>query len=376
MAKVLVTAHLGRHFRIFGHYDYKVLLDMGHEVHIAANFNGELDTFEDSRVIKHQIDFSRSPFSFNNLKALKQLRKLFEDNYFAVIHCQSPSGGVITRLAAAKTRKMGSKILYTAHGLHFYKGAPLLNWIIYFNIEKVVGRYTDCIITINEEDYKNAKNKLGISSTEYIHGVGIDLNKYSSNSFEKKAKLREEYGYNQLDYILMYSGELSYRKHQDLLIETISILKYKIPNIKLLLAGTGKMHNEYEQMTKKLNVDEQVMFLGYRNDIANLLSIADIYVSSSRQEGLPVNIMEAMASGLPLVVTNCRGNRDLVEDGINGYVVEVDDRNGFAAAVEKLFLEEELRKIFSISSIKQIQKYSVDDISNEMVKIYSNYLNH
>ncbi|MBO8162020.1 MAG: glycosyltransferase family 4 protein [Thermosipho sp. (in: Bacteria)] len=374
MARVLVTAHLGRHFRIFGHYDYKVLLSMGHEVHIAANFNDEIDHFEDPNVIKHQIDFVRNPFSIGNIKALKQLEKLFNDIHFDIIHCQSPSGGAITRLAARKNRKKGSKVLYTAHGLHFFEGAPLKNWLIYYNIEKWLGRFTDCIITINNEDYISAQKRLKINDVKYIPGVGIDLNNFKPQTPEKKIELRKEYGYRDTDFILIYVAEMSYRKHQDLLINAVNILRNKIPNFKLLLVGTGDLIKKYKEQTQNLDLEQYIHFLGYRKDIPNLMAIADIAVSSSRQEGLPVNVMEAMATGLPLVVTDCRGNRDLVRNGENGYVVGIDDVDGFANAVEELYELEELRAKFGQKSLELIKEYSLENVRNKMTKIYSHYI--
>lgn len=374
MARVLVTSHLGRHFRIFGHYDYKVLLNMGHEVHIAANFNDEIDHFEDPNVIKHQIDFVRDPFSTGNIKALKQLEKLFDEIYFDIIHCQSPSGGAITRLAARKTRKKGSKVLYTAHGLHFFKGAPLKSWLVYYNIEKWLGCFTDCIITINNEDYILAQKRLKIKDVRYIPGVGIDLNKFTPQTKEKKKELREQYGYDKNDFVLIYVAEMSYRKHQDLLIKAVNILKNKLPNIKLLLVGSGNLMEKYKEQVNYLGLNDYICFLGYRKDVPDLMEISDIYVSSSRQEGLPVNVMEGMATGLPLVVTDCRGNRDLVRNGENGYVVSVDDVERFANAVEELYKSEKLRAKFGQKSLELIKKYSIENVTKEMKKIYERYL--
>ena len=374
MARVLVTAHLGRHFRIFGHYDYKVLLKMGHEVHIAANFNNEIDYFEDPNVIKHQIDFIRNPFDIGNIKAMKQLEELFDNIHFDLIHCQSPSGGAITRLAARKTRKRGTKVLYTAHGLHFFKGAPFKNWLIYYNIEKWLGRFTDCIITINKEDYIAAKNQLKIRDVRYIPGVGVDLNKFVPQTLEKKKELRKQYGYSDADFILIYVAELNHNKHQDLLIKVVDVLKNKIPNIKLLLVGAGKLIEDYKQQVRDLKLEDHIHFLGYRKDVPNLMAIADVAVSASRREGLPVNVMEAMATGLPLVVTDCRGNRDLVVNGKNGFVIALDNVDAFADAIKKLYNSEELRNKFGRANLGMIKKYSLENVMKYMEEIYRNYI--
>lgn len=374
MAKILVTSHLGRHFRIFGHYDYKVLLEMGHEVHIAANFKDDIDNFDDQNVTKHQIDFIRNPFSIENIKAMRQLEKLLHDNYYDIIHCQSPSGGAITRLAARKTKKKGSKILYTAHGLHFFQGAPKINWIIYYHIEKWLGYFTDCIITINSEDYNTSIKKLSIKDVRYIHGVGIDLNRFLLQTKDKKEELRREYGYGNDDFILIYAGELSYRKHQDLIIDAVSKIRNEIPNLKLLLAGSGNLMSHYKQQVADLQIESNVEFLGYRKDVMNLMMLSDMAVSASRQEGLPVNVMEAMATGLPLVVTECRGNKDLVLNNYNGLVVDLNSADDFANAILQIYNSDQLRQEFKKRNCDIIKTYSIEKVKEEMKEIYSSYI--
>jgi glycosyltransferase EpsD len=371
MRKVLVVAHLGRHFRIFGQSDYKILIDMGFEVHIAANFNAEIDNFDDKDVIKHQVDFIRNPFHPSNLKAHNQLKKIFDNIHFDIIHCQSPSGGAITRLAAIKTRRRGSKVLYTVHGLHFFEGAPIINWILYFNIEKILGRLTDTIITMNDEDFKSAQNKLKIKNVERINGVGIDLNRFLPQTTEKKNEIREKYKYSNDDFILIYVGELSYRKHQDLLIDAIHIIKPKISNVKLLLVGNGVLVNDYTERVEKLGLQNNIHFLGYRKDIVNLMLLSDVAVSSSRQEGLPLNVMEAMATALPIIVSDCRGNRDLIFDNVNGLVVKGDDPHRFADAIEKLYQSHELRYEFGLKNEELVKVNSVESTMKDMKRIYN-----
>ena len=343
-------------------------------MHIAANFNDEIDNFEDPRVVKHQIGFVRNPFSPGNIKAYRQLKELLSSIHFDLIHTQSPSGGAITRLAARKSRKNGAKVMYTAHGFHFYKGAPKKNWLIYYNIERLLGHITDCIITINDEDYNLAHKMFPGKDIRYIHGVGIDLDKFRPQDAETKEKNREKYNYSKDDFILIYVGELSYRKHQDLLIYAINILKDKIQNVKLLLVGQGKLMEEYKTLVNKLGLQEYVEFLGYRKDVANLLMMADVAVSSSRQEGLPLNILEAMATGLPVVATDCRGNRDLVANEENGYIIPLNDYESFAEAIIKIYQSNDLRERFCNKSTELVKKYSLNNVRSEMEEIYSNYL--
>jgi glycosyltransferase EpsD len=370
MKKALVVAHLGRHFRKFGHYDYKVLLEMGYEVHIAANFSEKIDNFNDSRVIKHQINFKRNPFSLSNIIAKKQLEDLFSTIHFNMIHCQSPSGGAVTRLASAKVRKKGTKVIYTAHGLHFYSGAPIINWILYFNVEKVLGRYTDYIITINDEDYMTSKSGLKINNVRLIHGVGVDLNKFNPQDIHKKNELRKKYGYKNSDFILIYTAELNLNKNQLMLIRAINKLKNEIPHLKVLLVGDGHLNSKYREVVKKLNLEKIIQFLGYRDDVVDLLSISDLAISTSSREGLPLNVMEAMASGLPLVVSDCRGNRDLIKNGVNGFVVGINDEDALANSIENLYKSDNLRYFFGNENLNHIKKFSLVNIQREMKEIY------
>lgn len=370
MRKVLFVATVDDHILNFHTPFLKWFKDKGFQVHVASNGNSDIPYCDE----KYNIPFDRSPISINNLTAYKELKKNIEENQYKLIHCHTPVGGVLTRLASRNLRKNGSKVLYSAHGFHFFKGAPLKNWILYYPIEKWMSKYTDCLITTNYEDYERVINSFHSKSIKLVNGVGVNLHDYKPQTIERKKKLREEYGYKNDDFILVFAGELSYRKHQDLLIDMISLLKHDIPNIKLLLAGVGDLFDQYKSRVKLLGIEEYVHFIGYRNDLGNIMSLSDISVSSSRQEGLPVNVMMAMALGLPLVVTDCRGNRDLVTQGTNGYVVGVNDVNGFAEAVKKIYESQELQNHFSENSLELIKSYSLENIIQEMGKIYEMYV--
>lgn len=371
MKKILFTATVDRHILSF-HIPYiKWFKEQGYEVHVASNGESKIP-FADK---KHNIPFQRSPYSSKNISAYTNLKKIIEENNFSIIHCNTPMGGVVTRLAARKVRGKETKVIYTAHGFHFFKGAPFFNWIIYYPIEKWLSKYTDCLITINEEDYKRCiNNNFKAKSIKIVNGVGIDLNKFQTTTLVEKAELRRAYGYSDNDFILVYPAELNYNKHQDLLISAVNILKNRIPKMKLLLAGVGELKEQYEEQVRKLGLEESVEFLGFRTDMANLLKLSDIAVSASRREGLPVNIMEAMATGLPIVLTNCRGNRDLVSNGENGYIVGTKDVEGFADKIEKLYKSEMLREKFAKKSIDLSEKYSIEKVLCEIKNIYLSYL--
>ncbi|RFU67125.1 glycosyltransferase family 1 protein [Peribacillus saganii] len=350
----------------------KMLLKQGHSVDIACNIISPIkEQLLEPGCRIFNIEFQRSPLSKKNYLAYKSIKKLIQEEKYDLIHTHTPVASFLTRLSCRNMSNI--KVLYTAHGFHFYKGAPLKNLLIYYNIEKNLAKHTDAIITINQEDYISAKKfKLKkVNSVYKSHGIGIDLNKFSPSNINEKLNLRKEYGYKSDDFILFFAAELNHNKHQDLLINAVSILKDKIPNINLLLAGEGPLMNQYEELVEMLELKNNISFLGRRNDVHNLLKLSDIGVASSRREGLPVNVMEAMATGLPLVVTDCRGNRDLVRDGENGYVVEIEDEEGFARAVKSLYDSWNLREDFSKRSLEFIKQFALENVLEEIKSIYT-----
>ncbi|PKM96279.1 MAG: glycosyltransferase family 1 protein [Firmicutes bacterium HGW-Firmicutes-1] len=370
MEKILFTASIDGHLIGF-HIPYiKWFNDQGYEVHTASNGNGKIPYVH----MKHNIQFERSPFKFTNILAYKQLKKIIEENDYKLIHCHTPMASFITRLAARRVRKKGAKVMYTAHGFHFFKGAPIINWLLYYPIEKLMARYTDCIITMNDEDYNISRNHLAKNNTRFVNGIGVDLTVYKPQTTEKKDQLRKHYGYKKSDFILTFAGELSYRKHQDLLINAISCVKENIAGIKLLLAGEGCFYDQYKDQIIKLGLEEYVFLLGKRNDIVDLMMLSDVAVSSSRQEGLPVNVMEGIATGLPMIVTDCRGNRDLVKNNENGYIIGIENTQDFCDAILKLYDSPIDRMRFANNNIEIIKKYSIENTIKEMAVIYNEYL--
>jgi glycosyltransferase EpsD len=322
----------------------------------------------------YNVPFRRTPFHKDNLKAAMEIRRLVVSEGYDMVHTHTPVASFFTR--AALRNIPGISVLYTAHGFHFYKGAPLKNRILFSCMEKLASRWTDGIITINNEDYQSAgKMKLRRSNAVYyIHGIGVDLGKFRQQTIEEKLRIRKEFGYKENDFILFFAAELNKNKHQDLLIDAVSLLKGRGVSVILLLAGEGELAQFYKKLAKDRKLEENIVFLGFRNDVPTLIKIADATVSSSRREGLPVNVMEAMATGLPLVVTDCRGNRDLVVNGENGFVVDSYDASAFANAVEQLYQNEELRRRFGKQSLEFIRKYSLEDVLLEMKHIYNRQL--
>lgn len=388
MNKVLILASVSEMIEAFLIPSIDWLQNKGCEVHVATNFSDadlnrqeRNDLFKEQLtqrgVIVHPVPMHRDPFHPENRQAYQMVKQILASESFALVHCHTPIGGVLARLAARKSRQEGTKVIYTAHGFHFFKGASLKNWLLYYPTEKLLSRYTDCLITINQEDYQTAQDKkFKTKVIELISGVGINPNKFSPVTQDKRNCFREVYGYKEEDFILIYVAELSYRKHQDLLISIMAKVVQSIPNAKLLLVGDGDRakEQEYALLIEDLKVWDSVKLLGYRRDVYQLMSLSDLVVSASRQEGLPVNVMEAMSVGLPLIVTDCRGNRDLVENGVNGYVIDLDKPSEFVDRILELYRSHAKRNAFGKSSLDLIKKYSLENVNQELGIIYEKML--
>lgn len=307
----------------------------------------------------------RSPFSPGNLKGYSDLKKIINSERWDVIWTNEPVMGVMTRLAARKARKSGTKVIYMAHGFHFYKGAPKINWMIYYPVEKFCSRLCDTIVTINNEDFERAK-KFHAKSVEKINGIGVDLSEYAPNDFLRCEK-RKELNVAEDETLLFTVGELTHRKNQHILIEALALLNN--PKIKLAICGCGDLECKLKDKAKSLGVSEQVQFLGYRKDACELYNAADIFVFSSLQEGLPRAVMEAMANGKPVVCSNIRGNVDLIENGVNGFMCAPDDVNGFAEHINRFFSDRNLLARVSENNIKCVEKFNIEEVKKQVFSL-------
>lgn len=363
MKKVLFTSHTAN-FQKFNHPFMKWFKKQGYEVHYASM--GEEPVLHCDK--HYTICFNRSPFSTDNIKAYKPLKKIIDTENYEIIHTHTPMGGVVTRLAARKARKNGTKVIYTAHGFHFYKGAPLKNWAIYYPVEKLLAHYTDTIITINAEDYALATNKMK-TTVIHVNGVGVDSTKiHHSLSSKKVTDYRQKLGLKASDFVMIYIAELSIRKRQVWLINTLANTLLINKDIHLLLAGIDSLKGQCQQSVKDLNIASQVHFLGYRQDISELLDISNIALTSSSQEGLPVGVMESMLLGLPIVASDCRGVRDLVRDDVDGYICNLNDSTAFNNKVTQLYKE---RKNTKMNNKEYMSQYLLQNILKDMANIYS-----
>lgn len=375
--KVLYVTTVAKTMHFFVN-QIKFLNEKGYTIDIACNMESQIpDELLEFIGEKHDISFQRKPFSFKNFNAFQQIQSIVEQNDYDLIHLHTPIASFITRIATRN--KCDAKIIYTAHGFHFFSGGPLINWLLYYPLEKLAARWTDKLIVINNMDFKIAVDKLFHEDSErvsLINGVGIDASKFNQEaiSAKKKQKLLENLNLYNNDYILICIGELNNNKNQQFLIKEIGSLKKRIPNIKLLLVGEGPLKNEYIRLVKRLDVEENVVFTGFRNDISELLKISNVLVSASYREGLPVNVMEAMTTGLPCVVTNIRGNVDLIQNSKNGYLYEINNSAAYHNSIFNLYNDEKLTKNIVNNNLYEAFKYDVNSINKDILSLYKNII--
>ena len=374
MKKVLFVATVVRlHLNLF-HLPYlRWFHDQGWQVDVAAN--NDFENPEDCVIPccdhHYVLPFERSPFKMGNLEAYRQLKALLDREHYDIIHCHTPMGGVIARLAAGSARNKGTKVLYTAHGFHFYDGAPMLNWLLYYPVERILSRRTDLLLTMNSEDHRRAKT-FHAKRTELVNGVGIDLSRFAEATAEQKAEVRRELGLKESDIFAFTVGNVIPRKNQAVLIRAAKELND--PRFHLFIAGDGPLEPELKALAKELDIENQVHLLGFRRDVFRLSSAADLFLFSSRQEGLSVSVMEAMACGLPIVASNIRGNTDLIDPGQGGFLVKPDDAAGFADAIRRVLHHPDVRSDMKQYNLEKIRKYSIEAVTAQMAQLYQSVM--
>lgn len=372
MKKVLLVANIHKHFKAF-HIPYiKLLKRLGCEVHLAAHGTDTLVIEADKQF---EIGIYRSPFHWGNLIALRDTIKLIRKEKYDLIHCNTAMGGVIGRLASYIGGTESTKTLYTAHGFHFYKGGPLKYWILFYPVEKLLSRITDGIIVLNHEDLEIVSEKnFRPKYTFKLSGVGVDPKVFYKVSLEDKSILREKAGFNKGDFILIYTAEYIKRKNHEFLLKCAQALALRIPKLKILLAGRGERFEIIANQIESRSLSNIVFQLGFRKDISNLYQLSDLGISMSLQEGLPINIIEEMMCGLPIVCSRIRGHTDLVENEINGFLFDLKNVSQFVEAVVRLYEDTDLYNVFACNALTKAKEYTLDKSIIGMSEIYKKML--
>lgn len=361
----------------------RLLQAMGYEVHYASNYNTPSYGTDNYRldgtgVVRHQIDFVRSPFQAANLKVYRQLRDLMRREPFSLVHCHTPMGGVMARLAAHATHT--GPVIYTAHGFHFFKGAKPVNWLCYYPMERFLSRYTDQQICINQEDYARAKQDFHAKRVDYIPGAGIDLSRIPHLTAGEIQKKKADLGLPDGKTILLSSGELIRRKNHETILRAIAQMDDSVP-IHYVVCGHGQLDAYLKNLAAQLGVASKVTFLGYRQDILEVLHTADLFLFPSYQEGLPMALLEAMACGLPVLCSHIRGSSDLMGAPLSqtecfafckgGIMVKkADDPAAYCQALSHLLSDPAALKEMGNKNRLRCQEFTVQKVGEKMEEIY------
>lgn len=378
MKKALLVTRVSGFVPQFEMNNVKILMEMGYEIHYAANFDtvvygNDNSRLDGTKIIRHHIPFGRSPFSKDVKKCTRMLVDLMYEEDFDLIHCHMPMTGVLTRRAAEKVSIRTSKIvpvLYTCHGFHFFSGAPLKNWLYYFP-ERYYARYTDGLILINDEDYKRAKKWKVRGKVYKIPGVGISLEEYEKKSTEEDVSgisIRDRYNIPELDTIIVSVGEINAGKNHQIVIEAMK--EFRDKPVTYMICGEGVLRKELENRVKEYGLEDKVIFTGYTKNVKEILRQADIFVHPSKREGLPVAVMEAMASGLPVIAMDIRGNKDLIEEGEGGCLLSVDYAPSYAERFRALIESPMLRARMGAWNKERVKEFSIEKVEKVMRAIY------
>lgn len=372
MKKVLSVSTVSRQFYLFEEVNFEILHDLGYEIHGAANYEDANARLDEIDIVRRNFHVQRSPFSFQNIKAYFALKRIIWEGEYDLIHCHAPMGGVLARLAARKLRKKGRlKVIYTAHGFHFFKGASKKIWMIYYPIEKFCARFTDVLITINREDFELAQKKMRAKKICYIPGIGVDTRRFAEVKVDRTEK-RTALGIPADAVLLLSVGELYDRKNHETILRALARCDDR--NIHYAIAGRGELETYLRDLAAKLGLEERFHLLGFRRDMDELYKTADIFCFPSKREGLGLGAIEAMAAGLPILTSDVQGIPDYSVDGVTGYRYAPMDVNGFARGIGKLAADPALRKKMGTHNREAAKRFDKEETRKVMNTVYREVL--
>lgn len=373
MRKILIVTSSYFFVRTFLIPHIKHLVENGWIVHVASDNDGTTIPFAHQQI---DIPIKRSPFHLSNAMAISMLSDMIGKEKYDIVHCHTPIGAMVARLAARKYRKEGVKVIYMTHGLHFYKGARKKNWMVYYTAEKFLARYTDAIISINSEDKKNIENYFPEIPHQYITpGIGYDIKHVGHPGKISKGELRKQYGIGPNDFVCLYIARYTQDKNHRFLIKSVKEIQEYIPKIKILFVGDGEEMVACRELAKKLGVDKSVIFTGFQLNITDYLHMSDVGVSPSVCEGLGLGLVEEMCFALPVVASRVRGHRDLITHGENGLLYKLDDTQEFIKNLKFLYNNPDMARKIGRNARNGISKYAVENIITLMDEIYDKELN-
>lgn len=379
MKRALMYASVASMIQQFNMNNISLLQELGYKVDVACNFEfGSTISQEKVEALKTRlkeidVDFYHIPVprkitDIHNLKlSYSQTKELMNKNQYQLIHCHSPIGGIICRIANKNSNNYeNTRMIYTAHGFHFFKGNNPFKNFLFRNIERYGAKYTDTLITINKEDYAAAKKfKLRKNGTvEYVPGVGIDIDKINSIQGNKE-ELCKELNIPSDSTILLSVGELNDNKNHKVVIQSLPELPN---NVHYIICGTGPLKEQHEKLAKELHVENRLHLLGYRSDVIKIMRSCDIFIFPSKREGLGLAAIEAMACGLPLITSNRHGILDYSENGINSFICNPFKTKEFINAIGRM--KPEIISEFSKENLNKVVKYDIKNINEKMNLLY------
>lgn len=339
--KVLLVANVAKeHVNKFHIPTIKYLKEKGCIVDIACSVDADIPVGDHI----YNMSWKRSPFTIKTFIGIKELRKLINKNDYDIVYCHTPVGGLVARFASREARKKNTKVVYCGHGLHFYKGAPLINWLLFYPMEKWMARMTDMFITINPEDYECVKKNFNSKMiVKMIHGIGVNFERLNiADRAGVRKEYREKLGIPHDAEVLIYVAEILRNKNQQMLIRALKELHTRGRKMYLLLPGPDHSKGEYHKLAEVLGLKDYVKFLGWRSDIGQLMAASDMYVASSIREGFGINLVEAQYCHLPVVAVTNRGHRAIIKDGENGFLVPMNDYNMMVDRVLQVMNDKDL----------------------------------
>lgn len=369
MKKILFVASTLSHIENF-HIPYlKYFKDNGYIVHVIGKSNNKSNIPYVDKII--DMPFEKNMFSIKNFIISFKISKIIKSENYDIVSIHTALAAFFARLGIMLSLKKPRLVINTVHGYLFDRNSSLIKRIIMILAEKLTKCVTDTIIVMNSQDYHIAKKyKLYKNSIYLVDGMGVNLSKFPKASLDEKILLRKKYSFSVNDFLLVYVAEFSKRKNQKFLIDSLkNLLNDGYNNIKLVLLGDGKLLNELMNYSKELNISNNVVFVGYSKETCSYYQLSDICVSSSRIEGLPFNIMEAMSVGLPIVASNVKGHEDLIVPNKNGLLFEYDNTNEFCKCIKLIYSNKDLQKSMSMNSIDLSRKYSIDIVSDKIINI-------
>ncbi len=372
MPKLLLVANVSKeHIRKFHIPLIKLLKANDWQVDVACRLDEPVPEADNA----YDLPCDRNPFQGGISRSVGVLKKILQKNRYDILLCNTVVGSMVTRLAAAPFRKGGLKVFYLNHGLHFFPGAPALRWAMGYPMEKLLASKTDVMITINETDCNTAKKYLNIPVVEKCHGMGVNLSRFrdAALSESKRAEQRKTLGISPDDFVLTYVAEIIDNKNQIMLLEAFERIRKAAPSAKLMLIGPEHDGGSLRKVIENKGMQNDVLLLGWRSDVPMLLHLADVYVASSKSEGLGLNLIEAMACGLPVVATKNRGHAETINHGQNGFLVGQNDSEAMAGYVLCLYDSAELRKEITEQAQLDISKHETAAAMKELFDLITRH---